>query len=169
MRAPNELTARYIDVPVSAVESGWIETTFLPAVQREVGATIKHGGILWIVVDSHAEGNYLLLKVRHWAEEAKVPAAEIGVEEGNPLLLWHDIFGSPDRLGSAWSLADGGLLLMPHGSVLPETFLRERADALHRFCRTGRWSLCFLSSTRWQYGWKHRSDWAGVSRHRGLP
>jgi hypothetical protein len=127
-------------VPVSGVEPDWLHLAFRPQINQAIH-DIQHGGILWLRVDASAEGDYLASHVETWIKSSGRPVGELRVWQEDPLLLWEDLFGTPDRSAETWALPPGTVICLLNGSALPVRFLQERAALLAAFCRAKGWIL----------------------------
>ena len=134
----------YLALPLSAVDADWLDDEALPRLQRFLRGPLADGGVLWALVDSQREGNYILRRLSAWALAQGISLRNLEVASADPYLAWEEICGGPDRSGLPVTKATEAPLLvfLRRGWALPDSFLEERLPAMEGIARG--WRLVFI-------------------------
>lgn len=123
-----------LSIPVSAVESTWIASDLYPSLER-ARANLPLGGVIWLGTDSSREGNYLLQRIRVFAQERCIPCEGLLVSEHDPYTFWDDVVGTGDDSAKLWRFAPSTLVCVENGFELPMAFVRDRYAFLDTYAR----------------------------------
>lgn len=126
-----------LSVPVSVVDASWIASELYPSLNRALDGLLE-GGVLWIGSDSCREGNYLLQRVRVFAQERKISYESMQVSEHDPYLFWDDVVGVGDEPASLWQLAPRTIVCVENGYAIPARLVRDRHRVLDAYARAHR-------------------------------
>lgn len=125
-----------LSVPVSCIDSDWLERDFKTPIRRFLQDEGQHGGLIWLKVDAVDEGNYLLHHVGLLAHELGRTCNEIWVASSDPFIFWEDFFGTTDHCGLLHILKARTLVLVKNGCYLPNKWIRHRLLTLKGLCLT---------------------------------